>query len=66
MTITLNGKERTVAEGATVTDLLRELGQDRDGIAVAVGMQVVPRTEHPTHVLAPGDRVEVIRAVGGG
>jgi sulfur carrier protein len=66
MKITVNGTPQEVEEGATVTDVLRALGLDRDGIAVAVRMQVVPRTAHPTYQLVQGDKVEVIRAVGGG
>ena len=36
------------------------------GVAAAVNGEVVPRAQHSAHRLAEGDRVEVIRAVGGG
>jgi sulfur carrier protein len=35
-------------------------------IAVAVNRDVVPRTKHAARVLAAGDRVEILEAVGGG
>lgn len=62
----VNGEDRPLPEPPTVAALLAELGLDRDGIAVAVNRAVVPRSRHPEHRLAEGDRVEVIQAVGGG
>jgi sulfur carrier protein len=35
-------------------------------IAVAVNQDVVPRSRFASHPLAPGDRVEILEAVGGG
>jgi sulfur carrier protein len=64
--IELNGAPREVPEGATIGSLLAELGLKRDGIAVAVHMRVVPRGEHDRTALQPGDKVEIIQAVGGG
>ena len=66
MKIELNGVTRVVARSTTVGGLLDELGLRRDGIAVAVDMQVVPRGEQDSRRLEPGDRVEIIQAVGGG
>jgi len=64
--IELNGVTREVERSTTVGRLLDDLGLQRDGIAVAVGMQVVPRGEQDSRQLEPGDRVEIIQAVGGG
>ena len=66
VTIRLNGADRQIHGRATIGDLLRELGMDRDGIAVAVDHQVIPRSRHDEVVLIQGAAVEVIRAVGGG
>jgi sulfur carrier protein len=56
-----------VPEHSTVCSLLEELGvAHREGTAVAVNMEVVPRTAHLTTVLQSGDRVEIVQAVGGG
>ena len=66
ITIRLNGSDRHIRDQATIGELLRELGMDRDGIAVAVDHQVIPRSRHDEVVLADGAAVEVIRAVGGG
>lgn len=66
VTITLNGAVHAVSAGTTIADLLASLGLGRDGVAVAIDMQVVPRSTHAQRVLESGARVEVVQAVGGG
>ena len=68
MTILLNGEERALAPGTTVSALLDALdvpGGVR-GVAVAVDAEVVPRTQWQTHTLDDGARIEVLRAIQGG
>jgi len=64
--ITVNGEPTLVADDATVEVLLDGLGVRRDGTAVALNDEVVPRARHATTALQLGDRVEVIVAVAGG
>jgi sulfur carrier protein len=64
--MTVNGEARDVPDGTTVATLLAELDVRRDGIAVALNDDVVPRTEHASRELRDGDRVEIIVAVAGG
>ena len=65
--ISLNDQRREIAPGATLAELLRELGlAERKGVAVAVNDAVVPRSAWPTQPLADGARVLVIRATQGG
>ena len=66
MTITVNGEERDMSDGATLAALLDTLGVRRDGTAVALNDDVVPRTRHAATVLRGGDRLEIIVAVAGG
>ena len=68
MQITLNGEEQTLADGLTLEDLLRQnnVSPSQKGVAVAVNAEVIPRGDWPDVRLEPGDRVDVIRAVGGG
>ena len=66
MTITGNGRERAIDPGATVTDLLAELGLGPTGSAVAVNGEVLPRGAWPRRALADGDDVDVLTAVQGG
>ena len=65
--IVINGERRAIPEQSTVRSLLEELGvAHRQGTAVAVNMEVVPRQAHTAVVLQAGDRVEIVQAVGGG
>ena len=66
MRLTVNGKDQDVAANVTVAALLDMLALRRDGIAVALNDDVVPRAEHTTRTLDDGDRLEIIVAVAGG
>jgi sulfur carrier protein len=66
VTITINGEAREVADGSTVDALLETLGARRDGTAVALNDDVVPRVSHAAIALHDGDRIEIIVAVAGG
>ncbi len=66
MEIQLNGGPLTLAEGCSLAQLVQE--QDLAGrrIAIEVNGELVPRSEHPNHLLQSGDRVEIVQAIGGG
>jgi sulfur carrier protein len=64
--ITVNGTESQVEEGAQVADLMDRLGLTGQRVAVEVNAELVPRSTFADHTLHPGDRVEIIHAVGGG
>jgi sulfur carrier protein len=66
MTVVVNGKPTEIPEGETLLALIRRLEVPQNGVAIALNLQVVPRTEHSLTKLKPGDRVELVRAVGGG
>jgi len=66
MKIHINGKERDVADGATIESLLTELQIDRRYCAVERNLTLVPREEHAACCLENGDQIEVVTLVGGG
>jgi len=67
MTIRVNDQPRSVADLATLQDLLRELAlAERKGIAIAINDTVVPRRDWLSRALAEADRVLVIQATQGG
>jgi len=66
MNIQVNGEEREIEDGLTVTELLEGMALGGLRVAVAVNREVVPRALHSRHELRPGDRVEIVQAVQGG
>ena len=66
MNIQVNGTNRDVPEGTTITQLLRELDITAQAVAVEVNFQLVPRARHAEHRLREADRLEIVTLVGGG
>lgn len=66
MQITVNGQERHVRPGTTLSALLAELGFDSRPVAVERNREVVPRAEHGRCELVAGDNLEIVTFVGGG
>jgi sulfur carrier protein len=64
--VTVNGEPYRTPAGSHVTDLIAQLGLDGRRVAVAIGREVVPRSEHALRRLRDGDRIEILEAVGGG
>jgi len=66
MTIYLNGERKTVDATLTVVELLGKLGLGDQRVAVEINREIVPKSAHALHRLRDQDRVEVVRAIGGG
>ena len=64
--ITVNGETRPTKDGATVIDLLCELGLDAGRVAIERNLDILPRPQWPETRIAPGDRYEIVQFVGGG
>ena len=57
---------KTVADGISLAQLVRELGLEKNPIAIELNRRVVPRDRHGETRLAEGDRLEIVTLVGGG
>jgi sulfur carrier protein len=66
MEIVVNGKTETLDKEISVVELLEQLGIAKPGTAIAINNQIVPRDSHTTARICDGDRVEIIRPIGGG
>lgn len=66
MNIRLNGHPHPLSAPCTLADLLAAQGLAARRVAVEVNGEIVPRGRHAEHVLAEGDVVEVVQALGGG
>jgi sulfur carrier protein len=65
MNITVNGEERAT-EPKTVLGFLVELGIDPRAVAVELNMDILEKGEYATTMVNDGDRIEIVRFVGGG
>jgi sulfur carrier protein len=66
MQIVLNGSTRECPAHITLATLLDEAGFAQRRVAVEVNRQIVSRSQHTSHILNEGDRVEIVHAIGGG
>ncbi len=55
-----------IPQVVTLADLLSYLELSDARLAMAKNGEVIPRSEYQSAELRPGDRVEIVRAVGGG
>ena len=65
-TISVNGEMRAATPGATVIDLLRDLGLDGGRVAIERNLEILPRQKWPETKVESGDRYEIVQFVGGG
>jgi sulfur carrier protein len=49
-----------------VAQLLEDMALTARRLAVEVNLEIVPRSTYADHRLRPGDRVEIVHAIGGG
>lgn len=66
MKISLNGEARQFPAPLTVAALVETLGYTGKRIAVERNGEIVPRGRHAEVMLADGDQLEIVVAVGGG
>jgi sulfur carrier protein len=64
--VQVNGKRRAVPDGATVLELIAELGLRSRQVVVERNGEPVARSRFDATRLDDGDEVEVVRAVSGG
>jgi sulfur carrier protein len=64
--VEINGEARRVPAAQTLAALVGELGLAGQGVALAVNRTVVPRQQWHRHTLVHRDRIDIVRAIGGG
>lgn len=64
--LTVNGKKRTAADGATITTLLEELQINPLRVAVQLNQQILKRELYERTPLREGDILEIITFMAGG
>jgi sulfur carrier protein len=66
MKIICNGKEREIQSGASLNDLIVELDLNPATVVAECNGVIVRREEYSEYQLNDGDKLELIRFVGGG
>ncbi|TCK19501.1 sulfur carrier protein ThiS [Thiogranum longum] len=66
MELVINGETQQAPEGTTAAALLNRLGLENERLAIEVNQEIVPRSQFETYTFVPGDRIEIVRAIGGG
>ena len=66
ISITLNGDPRSFVAGASVADLVRDIGLDPAKVAVERNLEIVTRSTLADVLLVDGDMLEIVHFVGGG
>ncbi|MBI4530038.1 MAG: sulfur carrier protein ThiS [Candidatus Latescibacteria bacterium] len=64
--VTINGEDYRFEGEMNVASILALLDIRGATIAVALNMEVVPKSEHGQTIVHHGDRIEIIRPVQGG
>ena len=64
--VTVNGKAHRFERPVEVTALLSTLNLVGKKVAVERNGEIVPKSAHASTVLADGDQLEIVVAVGGG
>jgi sulfur carrier protein len=66
MNIIVNGSPRDVPDDLSAAALIGALGLGNKRLALEVNEAIVPRSSFDSYCLKPGDRVEIVHAIGGG
>jgi thiazole synthase len=66
ISLTVNGEPRRIAHGASVADLVADIGLNPAKVAVERNAIIVPRSTWSQVALADGDVLEIVHFVGGG
>ncbi|MBI4196036.1 MAG: sulfur carrier protein ThiS [Betaproteobacteria bacterium] len=66
ISLTVNGKHRQFDAPLNCADLLARLELAGKRVALERNGEIVPRSRFPEQMLADGDRLEIVVAVGGG
>lgn len=66
ISIIVNGERRRFEKALNCTELLSRLELTGKRVALERNGEIVPRSRFPEQMLADGDKLEIVVAVGGG
>jgi len=62
----VNGENVKLPDNANIKDLIEHLGCQDQRIALEVNETIIPKSTHEQFLLSDNDKIEIIKAVGGG
>ncbi|MGE4570071.1 MAG: sulfur carrier protein ThiS [Gammaproteobacteria bacterium] len=66
MNLLVNGESVKLPDDANIKDLIEHLGCQDQRIALEVNETIIPKSTHEEFLLSDNDKIEIIKAVGGG
>ena len=66
MELVINGKTEQLPDGISAAQLIEHLGLADTRLAMEVNREIVPRSRFGDYRFSAGDRIEIVRAIGGG
>ena len=64
--IQLNGDFYEVIKGTNLNELLNKLKIQKNKVAIEVNGEIVEKKKYPNLILRKGDKVEIVKFIGGG
>lgn len=66
MRVRINGKEEEIKEGGRLLDFINEKGLNPSTLVIEYNEKILTQQDYEKITFQPGDRVEILRFVGGG
>lgn len=66
MNIIVNGISKKISENYSAAQLLDDMGFAGKRVAVELNLEIVPRSHYSQTFISDGDKIEIVRAIGGG
>ena len=64
--IQLNGDSYEINNGTNLNELLNKLKIRKNKVAIEVNGEIVEKSKYPNLILNKGDKVEIVKFIGGG
>ena len=64
--IQLNGDPYEINDGTNLNKLLNKLKIQKNKVAIEVNGEIVEKSKYPNLILNKGDKVEIVKFIGGG
>ncbi|MEY3219495.1 MAG: hypothetical protein RIT27_852 [Pseudomonadota bacterium] len=66
MQILLNGEAFEIPESCSIAQLLAVCQLEKQRLAIEINQNIIPRSQFEQYNLKSNDKVEIVRAIGGG